>query len=634
MKKRIVKRNYILFGIVLVLVLIVGNVWMVVGSPPATTPPPFDANEPSTWIAQNPFTGLQLAQIKAKLAEAGFDINIKLNSMTSPDDRNKLYKILNEYLTWGDEFNAVFNKLNDKHLLELWAQVPDAINKNNKKWSHKEFWEGLTNENKAKLWKSFDFDKEKASTLKENLIRALDDKGKNELFNQVLNGDDEVLRKEKNFVATFLLRESLSSYKDGGKQKYSAEDLKNLEMKGLEDKNIKLDSANKLIGILGPDNKVVDGFSLENNWLRKVEYSSGNFKEQYDSQLDTNMRTVVHAKGIVDKDGNYNRVNVLYGHGGTVTITTSKEGEDTYAISESKSENPVAILVNGVIITGTSFTFKSAADGKVNLVGSKGAAQAWFNVEYKDSTNPKQATSYGYLNLADEGGVITDKPEIYEGATKGVLISTDKGATVIGLKGVKGVDIVAGGNVGEISDIKIVSEGSTEVKVARFSDGKVHVLIEGSLVKYPFEGGISGFVSPDLNVQSAGPGGEDGTGAGDGSGEGSGSGPGDGFGPVREGSASNPAVGGAGAGAVGGGGQLSPDVQKVQQQLKAQKKAQEINSANRGSGILIPSANQPNANQYVKSMTGIDFEKLGYTLQKVSCAGSAGCYYQLSPPGN
>ena len=584
MKKEIVKGKYFLIGVVLIFVLgfIIGNVWMVVGE--GATDQPVDITEPIEDLNDVDWDKIVSNGLSSKSTKEILNYLTKTTTINlNPENLPKFFKYLNSVAAHYDIFNAAIGKFTAEQTQKWFESAGDSGG--NRIWSLGKIWtdnfekKKLTDESKKKILKDLDKNEAKRAEYFKKLWDSLklvdgkpDEAERNKLI-ALLNGNDkELISVKNNFLkAVFenIMKES---------------NYKNTQITlDLGTAKVSYENGKFYIG----DSKTGTEIKL-NEWLTSVRVDDkGIVTAGYNNQGDPkNLRTIVFpvgAKTLLDDKGIYNGVNVLYGHGGTVTITANNDGSDTYAISGSNSQNPTAIFVNGVIYTGGSFIAKSDGKGGANLIGSKGATEAWFNLNY-NGADKHIATSYGYLKLTDSDGVITGDNSIFERVSKGVLITKEGGATSIKLKGVNGVDIVGGGNVGEMAGILLTSEGSSNVRVARFSNGKVNIR-SGDLVPYTFEGNIDGYVSPDLNngaggsgdtiIQGDETGGE--SGDGDGSGvEGISPNPGD-VGKVGGSSASNPSLGqGAGnepsAGQSSGNRPISSNSKKVIREIVPRKR--------------------------------------------------------------
>jgi len=488
MKKEMVKKNYILFGLLLVFVLglIAGNILVRAGEA-APTQPPWDGNTASL--------------------EAFKSTPDKWPLPTSLNDKNRADFIKWTYTTPSWE------------ALDSYLKI--AVNDNNFPQFAKEFI-GYTN--KAGEYPSFSSlfkNPEPQRRLNPDSIRSLltglgklDPKEKPESFKNFWNSfEDKKLLMDALNDDSFLSKKENQDLRNEFLSTVSSQIIKeNKEKYGEKHPGIKYElgaakvsyDKDKKVFFIGEGDKKTE-LTL-NEWISSVKVDDkGVISGIYANQgFDAAKRTVVFPKGaqsLLDDKGNYNGVNVLYGIGGIVTITSTANG-DTYSLANTGSE-PAAIFVNGVIYTGNSFTVKNGEKG-ANLVGSAGAAEAWFNVNY-GGTDKHIATSYGYLKLNDGEGVITNDVEKFKALPKGVLLNVEKGIVKgVLLKGVNGVDIVGGGDVSKLEIIKVASEGSSNVKIARFSNGQVQAV--AGLVQYTFAEGIEGYVSPDLNVGSVGTG--------------------------------------------------------------------------------------------------------------------------------
>jgi hypothetical protein len=472
-------------------------------------PVEFKSDDASTWIAQKTLTSEQINLIIPQLSSE------KLNGL-GDNGRNKLYESLYRDSSF-EQFNKVIDKLESKYILELWNKIPETVLKDGKtKGNQKNAWDGLSDPNKVKLWSSFNLDKQNSEKLKTELLSKLDNSGRENLFNKLLNDpnnkelfndpNNKELFNDKNLVGSFLLKDMLRSIKNKeGKQVYSEDVLKTILFKGLDNKDIQLKDGQ--IGIF-KDSKLVAGFNVGlinsdgKTWknepqhsLRGVEYKENNFIEIYDSQLTKDvaqMRTVVHNSGVVDKDGVYNGFNVLYGKGGTVTILT-KDGVDSYSFSGS-GQPAIMDNTNKIIYSRGALSVK---DGK--LVEVKGSSEVWFNLKYDTQAKPLEASSYDYVKLKDSTVSIIYNSNVNLNNFKGVLLDVKDGiVTGILIKGVNGIQVLGGGDVSKLGNLNVISDGSNGVTIVRFSNGKIQVVAKGNLIQYPFQGGIIGYISPDL----------------------------------------------------------------------------------------------------------------------------------------
>ena len=492
MKKGFVKeKNYLLF-LVLGLIFVLGFVVIVM----AVDPPAFNPEEPSTWIAQNPLTALQYDEIIKKLKDSSFDINSKIASI----DKSKLFDLLYRTTNW-DDFNLLLNKLNSNNVLELWKQIPSITFSDKSIRDHKEAWSKINEESRKNILKSFLTEKDtpKQGELFKNLWEAL-------------KTSDGKIDSEA--------RKKLVELLGGADMK----DVRKSFFKAITGKDINLDDSVKLEYSLDKDGKIehiyavvgaakFDLLNLPNVEkgfkITGVDVSGTTLKLTSDLQGDRKTHTfsidLKNVKGevLLDRDSksatfgqltiNEIKFNPFYGFGGeTVSVVVDDKGILTFG-------------GNGYVRYQDRLYGKNTGDNPsdvLNLVlGSKGeiAAAGDIFVLPKD-WDPYKNTEPEYFVVRSNSlnTIYSDQKQL--GSKGGILIGSDVALAI----GVEGVDIVGG--LKSSPSIRVGSVGSKDVRVARFSEGKVSLLVFGpagknvnELIAATFkDDGGTGFTSPNL----------------------------------------------------------------------------------------------------------------------------------------
>lgn len=331
---------------------------------------------------------------------------------------------------------------------------------------------------------------------KNDLIQKLDNKGKVNLWNALdKTGRDNLLKDTKDSQGrNDFVKEVLN--KDG-----KAPNLKNVNLKGA---NLEA-TTDRGIKVQGGPELTVNKWSQEINYNEKDKTISAVYANQ--GINNQNVRTInfpKDAKSLLDENGKYNGVDVLYGEGGTINIISGNEKGDVYSFKKNKPTDQPAIAVgkdkNKLIYSGDD------AIGIFNnmVINSRGNVESWFNINY-NSVKPTEAASYGYIKMNADQSITNNQASFDSQGFKGVLLKTDEqseSVTDIKIRNANGVSIIAGGNyVG--NSIAVTAETSQNVMVARFSSGKITTLV-GLSLDSAYEGNVytSSNINPIINPGS------------------------------------------------------------------------------------------------------------------------------------